>query len=343
MQIAAHKIDNHLNNSITSQKSALLYGADQGLVQERKKIIIQKVLGKDFDQMQITKLDAKNIKNSDVIVDQLNSIDLMMHKKIILVENADNNSSKHIEIAITNNKSDNFLLTLAKELTPASKLRKLYEKQADIISIPCYVDDANAIRMLIIKMFTEHNYQYDPEIPDYLAQQFSGNRLIIKNEIEKLLIYCHKNKHISMEDIANISTSLRESNFQEIANNIANLNLNASIKSISNHLNQKIPAVTIIRVITNYFQRLRYIKNLIDQNQYFDEICKSLRPPLFFKQKSLTQNHLQYWPYKHLNIFLEKLEKIEIIFKSSNHLPDTQILLDTISKIIYAQQKRNNL
>ena len=241
---------------------------------------------------------------------------------------------------LNDTKSDSFLLVIAGDLSTSAKLRSFFEKANNAASLPCYADDQQAASNMIAQQLRDAGMQFERHLPSYIAELFAGDRMIIRSELVKIITYMGSEHNITIADVDNIICSIKEENYQQIANSIADLDLTKIELEINQHLRQGVYPLTIIRVIANYFMRLSYAKYLMGTGMNANEVVNKMRPPIFFKQKPIFMKHLQIWHIEFINKFLNHLQQLEIQCKSNSQLPADVMLLDLTIKIAYSLKQR---
>ena len=326
MKINSNKIDDFIKNQIKHLKGALLYGPDEGVVFERKKLIIKQILGENFDPLQLCQFNYKNILDSFYLVsDEANALSLMADRKFIIIDNIQESIVKNLTNYFQLLKSDCFILIIANDLSPSSKLRKLFETDKDqIISLPCYVDDEASLRRIIQSELKEYKINY--EIVNYFASLFHGNRKVLLNEIEKLKTFLGDKKDISSDDVEVIINSSKEQDFQSFANIIADLNLKQIKHEIKQNKKLGSNEITLCRILINYFTKLYKASCFVQLGMNIPQSVSSLKPPVFFKQKDQMIKHLNKWQHHKILDFLEKLQQYELKLKENSHLNFADIL-----------------
>lgn len=335
MKVSANKIDEYIANQLIKVKAVLLYGPDVGLASERSEKITHKILGENPDPFLLVKFENKKLlEEKGVLADEANSMSLMPGKKLIIISDANNTIVPEIEGTLNNLKGDSFIVIKAGDLTTSSKLRKLAESRDDILSAPCYIDDQANLTNLVREKLNEKSYNYPHDLPQYIASFFSGNRLLLKVELDKLFIYLGDTKDINVDDIENIICSSKEESYQAITNSVASKDWVNTEKEIKRHIKHGVYPVIIIRALINYFSRLLAIKAQMDEGVNLQIAINNLRPPVFFKQKTLMTRHITFWHLKEIQSFLQLLERLEILFKSENAFFAEIILLSQMQKIM---------
>jgi DNA polymerase-3 subunit delta len=325
MKILAKTIDKFIASSINNVDSVLLYGSDYGLAHERKKNIINNILGKSFNDLNYVALDANQIKKDEQILEnEINSISLFQERKLIIVDNCPTNFGKIVEKALKNKKSDNFVVFVAGELPPSSSLRKLFESLDNLAALPCYIDDKFSVMNLLKDSFKDKNI--NNEVIDYIASNISGDRLLIRNEIKKLKIFFHDKREINYDDVVNLLFTNIDADYQNFANEFMNKNYSKAILICDELIASGEQEITLIRVLSNYVHRVYNVKINMEYGQNFAEAIKSLKPPIFFKQKDYLAFHLNNWNISSLKSLLVKIDNLEKSIKTNSLISSVNFL-----------------
>lgn len=327
MKPASNQIDNFIKDQIVSTKSALLYGADEGVVFERKANIIQRILGQDYDKLHLIEYDVKNVAdNFHTVTDEANSFSLIPGKKLLVVSGAKDSLAADLLEYFEALKSDSFLLVIANDLKAGGKLRKLYEDGKDIVSLPCYVDDEAALRNIIASDLKADGYMIDYDLASYIAGNFFGNRQILRSELNKLKLYLGDKKNVEFDDVEQIISGTKEKDFQDFANRIASLNIDDLVHEIERYKKLGANSITLCRVLINYFTKLNMAAIYRSQDMSNSDAVSKLKPPVFFKQKSLMIQHMGKWSNDKIADFLTKIQQYELMLKKNSATSYTETL-----------------
>jgi DNA polymerase-3 subunit delta len=327
MKVANNQIDNYIKQSLANNSSALLYGVDEGVIYERKQDVIKAVLGEDFDDLHLVEYQFKDISDSfHNVIDEANGFSLIPGRKLLIIYAAKDAIAEDLQIYFDMLKSDSFLLVVADDLKPTGKLRKFYEAEQNIVSIPCYIDDEQSLKNIIISDLKHDGYQISYDLADFIASKFYGNRQILRSELLKLKNFMGDNKEVSFEDVESIITGSKEKNLQDFANKIANLEIANLANIIEANKKIGVNSITLCRVLINYFTRLNLAASYRAQDMTNNDAVSKLRPPVFFKQKSLMIQHLSKWSNAKIYDFLTKVQQYELLLKKNSSGEFTDIL-----------------
>ena len=332
MKIQNFAIDNFIDKELSQINAALLYGPDQGLVQIRKDNIIRKILGEKYDPMLLVKFDAAELlKDADKLYQEVTNISLIAGRKLIVISNVTNLFHKIIKECLSYKNSEDFIILTAAELTPASTVRKLFETENNIAALPCYVDDMQTIANIVRQELQQ--FKPSSEIIQYISYNLSGNRLMIMQELQKIKLFCYNKDNLDIAVVKNLLTEGKLHEFQDLANQIAYKNPEKALALLETLLLAGFPAASLIRVISNYLNRILEVQELQEIYGNFNDAVKSLKPPVFFKQKDILKQHIALWHKKELTVILNKLTELEITCKTYSAI-NSDILIKFFTLII---------
>ena len=298
----------------------LIYGPNEGLIRDDILKIAQSFRQKkETDEITI---NGKAVdENQNIIDEEIRSFSLFSEQKIIHLENI---KDKHLQFfENTNFKSKKVLVIIKSEnLNKNSKIRSFFEKHKEYAAIPCYEDDVRSQMNLISQFQSDHKIKFNSDIKNYLIQNLSTDRLISKNELEKiLLVISHKeNEQIKLEDIQAILNDSSSNSLNIINEYVMYGKVNQVSKNLYRIFDEGTNAVAIIRSLLNYLVRVHKTQIEIKKTGNFDEAIKPLRPPVFWKDKDSFRNHCSKWPTKDILHYIERLLEAEYMCKTQSSL-----------------------
>ena len=77
----------------------------------------------------------------------------------------------------------------SEELTPKSKIRKLFEKEKTLGILACYYDTENDVKELVEKAFKNNNISISTNLKSILISHLGTERNIVKNELNKIMTF----------------------------------------------------------------------------------------------------------------------------------------------------------
>ena len=97
-------------------------------------------------------------------------------------------------------------------------------------------------------------------------------------------------------------------------------NASKSSKKINKILTECASPISLIRSLINYLLRIQQTKIEMKKGNNFEQSIKSLRPPVFWKEKDNFQKHCLKWPLHEIEANLSKLLETEISCKLNSKL-----------------------
>lgn len=276
MKLYATALPQLITNIKTSKVSAaLFYGPDKGLISHCLKSL-SKELG--FDARSISYKEAQSL-GLDVL---LNNATLFGGKELITITDMPTSIDAGFKKLILGG-THHIPLLVADELTPSSSLRKLFESEDILAAMSCYPDDENNIRRLITAAVAKEGRTIEPEAMRYLTYHLSGDRYLIMSELEKLLLFTHDQKMISLDDVR-LCISLGIASSPDIlCTSFATGKARSYFAESTKLLGENVSVVWIIRALIRYYINLYIVANFRESGSSLEEAMRALKPPIFFK------------------------------------------------------------
>ena len=289
------------------------YGKNHGLKNE---IIIEFFL-KNFDGT-INKYDEEDfIKNNEIILSEVVNKSLFESKKILIISRSTDKLVKYINEILEINLSDVKLIFVSDILEKRSKLRNLFEKQNNTISIPFYDDNSKILLELAIKFLNNHKIKLSRETINLLVDRAGGDRNNLNAELDKIYNYSITNKNITLDNVQKLSNLAEDHDLNELANNILAKEKNiAKILNENNYSDED--CILIIRTILSKSKRLLSIIEKFKENKNLEKILSEFRPTIFWKEKEVVKKQANSWELKDLRNKIYQINEIETLIKSKS-------------------------
>ena len=318
--------DFQLINSINSEsfQSFLIYGPNEGLVRENIHIIYKNFSqGMDCEKINI---NGKQLEeNLTMLNDEISNISLFNEKKFILLESAKEKHVSIIENALSLDFKNTCMVVKQDNLTKSSNIRKLYETSRNHFCLACYDDDIKVLSSLLEKFQKEHNITFDSDVKSFLLNNLSNDRMVIKNELEKILLSISEdNRKVDIDKLRYILHDSAHTDFQQINNSILFGNIEKGSKSLEKLFNLGTNPVAILKSFNNYIMRIRLTQVELSKGKQFDEAIKVLRPPVFWKEKSDFKRHCLMWPANVIENIINEVLSSEIKCMTNNIIAKEQ-------------------
>ena len=325
MIVKENQLLNQFDGTNINYQPILLYGPNEGLIRENLDKI--KKIFKKNNAEEISFTGKLIDEQPEIFNDEIKTVSMFNDKKIIFIEQAIDKNISLFEDNFENLPDQILIIVIANNLSKSSKIRKFFESSSKYISCANYEDDLKTNSQQIQELENSIKKIFDKDIKIYLNQNLSNDRMISKNEIDKIvLLYSDNNEEPKLDVIQSIFNDSADSGLNQIPKVV----FSGKPKKVSIFLNkvfaEGVNPIAIIRTLLNYVQRIELTQVALKKNKDFDVAIKGLKPPVFWKEKDLFKLHCMKWPINETIANFNLLVEAELYCKSDYHL--TNILCE---------------
>ena len=196
------EIDGFLKKPDPRYPIILVYGPDLGLVHERARHLAHRSVTDPDDPFQLIKMDGEQLsQDPQRLVDEALTIPLFAGKRTIWVRMGQATLTEAIDTLCRENLTDITLIFEAGDLNPRHPLRSQIEKAKQGIALPCYADDGRNLGDLVDQILAGAGQRIDRDARQALLERLGADRLMSRQEIEKLSLYAAGQSMISLVDV----------------------------------------------------------------------------------------------------------------------------------------------
>lgn len=199
----AHEVSRVMAKPDPRWRIWLVYGPDTGLVSERVTQIITSALGAASDDpFRFVQLDGDDVASDPPrLLDEANTIGLFGGEKVIRINRTSKMLGSAVDPLLANPPEGALIVIEAGELTPKNPLRIACEKSPHAVALPCYGDDSKALAELVDSTLRKEGITIDRAARDVLLTSLGSDRMVSRQELQKLLLYLGDKKSIELADI----------------------------------------------------------------------------------------------------------------------------------------------
>ena len=299
---------------INKKKLFLLYGHNEGLKNEvTKKYFVDKFKGNIF------RYDEKEvIDNNSDFFDGILSRSFFEEKKLFIISRATDKLNSIIEEILEKEINDVVILLNASILDKKSKIRKLFEKNKDVICIPVYEDNSQTLSGIARDFFRINKISISQETINLLIDRSRGDRGNLINELDKIESYIKTHKNISSEEIIKLTDLAENYNVSELLDNCLSKNSKKTINILNENNFSFEDCILIIRSFSNKLKRLQKIQKEYQKNKNLDSIISSFKPPIFWKDKDIIKKQVNKNNLEKIENMIYKINDIELLIKKNS-------------------------
>ena len=292
----------------------LLYGKNDGLQKE----IIEKNFTKNF-KGEINRYEENDVlKNNENIIEEILNESLFSSEKIFIISRATDKIVKVIEDLLEKKINNIKIIIKSGVLEKRSKLRALFEKNKNLITIPFYEDEIRDLIPILNIFLNKHGIKISRESINLILDRASGNRNNLNNVLKKILNYSFSNKTIDFETIKKLTNLGEDYSVNELADQYLSKNTKNVAKILNENNYNDDDCIIILRTILIKSKRLL---NIIEKNtsiKDIDRVISEIKPPVFWKDKENVKKQAKNWVSRDLKNKIYEINQIETLIKTNS-------------------------
>jgi len=304
----------------------LLYGENQGLKKDIKNFIINELKQKNNSIEILLLYESEIINNKDNFFNLIYSGSLFSQKKIITIYEATDKIIDTIKESHKKYSKDIYLIFFSNVLDKKSKLRNYFEKEKELMCVPCYLDNERDLATIAQLELKKNNIKLSRESINLLIEKSNSDRNNLRNEIEKIISYSFTKKNIEVDELKSLINFSGDYKSDALVNECLSGNISQYKKIISELYVNAINQILLLRILSNKIHRLLKIKEQTTKSYNLDTLIDACKPPIFWKEKPEVKKQLIIWKLKDLNKLISDINSTEILCKKNPHLSNSIFL-----------------
>ncbi|MCT6842609.1 MAG: DNA polymerase III subunit delta [Commensalibacter sp.] len=319
MKIDARKITS-IFQDINQFRVYLIYGENTGLVRERASRLVKKIANSLNDPFLVAVLDKEN---HDRLVEEATALSLMGGQRAVWVRDASDNLAKKLEIFCASylNKEnsshlDSVIVIEAGSLSTRSPLRILAEKHPLMAAIACYAETGRSLEETVHSLLGKK--KISPDAFRYLLAMLGGDRILIRNEIEKLLLFVGDEAEITIEAVEQVLGDSNEYSIEDILYAVMTGQTIVADRTLNRGLKEGITLIALIRGLLYLNDRMMQVRIMMEEDGLsLKSAMGKLNPPIFFKRANDFQRAMTYWNKERLLDLARQVQYLELLSKQT--------------------------
>ena len=302
------KIDLKKNNFF------LLYGENEG----HKSQVIEEKFKIYFSENKYIYDESEVFKNEEDFFNKVLSKSFFENEKLILVNRVTDKFKVIIEELLDKKVDDLTIVLNATTLEKKSKLRSLFEKDKNLVCIPFYEDNNQTLSAMINKFFRDNNLSISQQSINLIVQRSRGDRLNLKNELEKIKSFTINKKKIEVEDLLKLTNLSENYSASELIDSCLSRNKKKTINILNENNYALEDCILIIRTFLVKSKRLLKINEMLKDKKNIDEVISTFKPPIFWKDKEIIKIQIKNWSYMNVTCLIFKINETELLIKKNS-------------------------
>jgi DNA polymerase-3 subunit delta len=274
----------------------LIYGSDGGAVKEKAKAAVIAVARSADDPFNTVRLeDDAILRDPGLLVDEYAAMSLMGGRRAIWVTDAGEGLAKAIEPLLDRPPSGNLIVAEAGNLAKKAKLRTMLEAAASAAVIACYEDGEQDLHQLIAQEAKQAGLTVDEDAMAELVDLLGSDRALSRQEISKLMTYCHGQGAVWREDVEAICSDAAGFSTDAAIDAALEGDLDAADSELTKLADSGVSGGRALSALALHVARLQQWQAELAQGKNAEQVLRSAKPPVFFKRQASIGRQLKLW------------------------------------------------
>jgi len=301
----------------------LIYGADAMRVAERRaKVVLAHVGAEAESEMRLTRMPGSDLrKDPAAAIDAVKAQGFFPGPRALIIDEATDAAAPALKTALAEwAEGDAMLVATAGQLTPASKLRKLFEGDKRAFCLAVYDDPPG--RAEIEQMLAAEGLGNLPQdtMRDLVALAQTLEPGDFRQTLTRIALYkLNDTTPLSPDEVALLAPQSAEAEIDDILNAIAEGRM-ADLGPILSKLAAQ--GVQPVAVCIGAARHFRLLHALVSDPRGPAQAIGTLRPPVFGPRRDRMLRQAQNWSLQRVEDALRDLTATDLALRSSTSAPN---------------------
>ncbi len=318
MIVKSHEADRYTAKPPRELAIALVYGPDAGLVQERAEKLLKSVVPDLTDPFNVSDLSETLLLDDPArLADEAAAISMMGGRRVVRVRGAGNDLADLLESFLDDPKGDALVVIEAGDLAKTGALRKLFDGHKSAVSVQCYPDSVRDLGDVVRDALRAEGLSIAPDALEDAVSRLGSDRGVTRREIEKLVLYMHGQKQVTIEDIRAVMGDEAEARSESACDAAGSGDLAKLDRELERLWISDTQPAQVLRSALGHFQKLLAARENTGRGQSIDEVMRRMRPPVHFSRATSFKNQAQRWSTDKLGEALDMLLEAEALTRTT--------------------------
>jgi DNA polymerase-3 subunit delta len=234
---------------------------------------------------------------------------------VVRVRGAGSGLAKLFESFLAEPAGDALVVVEAGDLAKGSALRRVFEEADNAAAIPCYADSARDLADVVRDALKAEGLSIAPDALEDAVSRLGSDRGVTRRELEKLALYAHGKKQVTLEDVRAAMGDEAAARIEEACDAAGSGDLDRLDLALERLWISDVSPVAVLRLAMSHFQRLLLVGSA--RGESLDEAIRKLRPPVHFSRLPAFKAQAQKWNEAKLGEVLDLLLETEALCKTT--------------------------
>lgn len=301
--------------------AVLVYGTDIGLSSERARDISKVLSRRDDPAGDIIRIEDTDLEQDpDRLAVELGTVSMFGGTQVVRISLGRRINANLLKAILEAGQPAAHLVVEAGNLKASDAVRKLFEATPWAAALPCYADDVRDLSSVVDEMLKASRKTIDAQARELLLSRLGADRALSRGEIDKLVLYTGQKSQIEIDDVEAVVGDASELAIDTIVNAAAIGDALTSLREFNRSVSAGESPQVIIGALQRHFRRVHRLRVGIDEGKSFDDAARTLRPPIFFKQKASFSDQCRRWPQERLMTAAQRISEIARLARTKSDM-----------------------
>jgi DNA polymerase III subunit delta len=300
----------------------LVFGPDAGLVSERVTALVKASVDDVNDPFALARLEGEDLTaNPARLVEEAQTIPLFGGRRAVWVKAGGRNIAPAVEALLDIDIVDCRIVIESGDLRRNAPLRVLCERAKNAVALPCYADSERDRAQLIDSEMRAAGLTIAPDARTLLVPLLGGDRSASRSELNKLVLYAHGQKQVSVDDVMAVVSDASGLALDDIVD-AAFAGRPAELETqLAKARTAGANAGSMLFAAQRQVAQLHKWRLAIEEGASFS--LDAVQPPLHFRRKDLIGVALKAWSAARLATAMAELADAVLDSRRNPALADT--------------------
>jgi len=320
--IKAANVDAFVARPDPARPVMLVFGPDAGLVSERVTALVKASVDDVNDPFALARLEGEDLTaNPARLVEEAQTIPLFGGRRAVWVKAGGRNIAPAVEALLDVDIVDCRIVIESGDLRRNAPLRVLCERAKNAVALPCYADSERDRAQLIDSEMRAAGLAIAPDARTLLVPLLGGDRSASRSELNKLVLYAHGQKQVSVDDVMAVVSDASGLALDDIVD-AAFAGRPAELETqLAKARTAGANAGSMLFAAQRQVAQLHKWRLAIEEGASFS--LDAVQPPLHFRRKDLVGVALKAWSAARLATAMAELADAVLDSRRKPALADT--------------------
>ena len=183
--------------------------------------------------------------------------------------------------------------------------------------IAFYEDNNQTLSLLAQKIMRDKNISISQQLINIIIERAKGDRINLKNELQKIENFSRNKKNISIDDVLKITNLSENYDISELVDSCLSKNKKKLIRILNENNFNTDDCILILRTFLSKLKRLTKLHLEINNKKNIDGVISSYKPPIFWKEKDVVKQQIKAIKFDEAKSLMVKGNEIELLMKKN--------------------------